>query len=355
MAEITVRAIDSALAMEEIQKRLGDEALIISTKRVDGQIEITATDDELKPAPDTVEPLVLSNAFRKDGFSSILDEKVKESSVNKKLQASKDFYSTINTRILGISEELTQLRHLIDNVDMNEEPALGTLDKLQMLGFRKSTLKKFSEINNELDIAQALRKMAKSFVNGKCRHFDETDIYFITGLPNSGKSTFINKFISLQKLSDEGREYLSLDDGNKRKLLSTIRNLKHEGDGPESVKKQALVIEAKQQNSDCESLMLQIEAVRPDLKISVIHTMAVGNSYEIIMKSDGFKSAQKQYVAFTKLDVCDISVSEISAMLELSAKCMFFSGIDKVADGAYFAKLDQIESYLLKKLKEEIG
>ena len=34
MAEITVRAIDSALAMEEIQKRLGDEALIISTKRV---------------------------------------------------------------------------------------------------------------------------------------------------------------------------------------------------------------------------------------------------------------------------------------------------------------------------------
>ena len=92
MAEITVRAIDSALAMEEIQKRLGDEALIISTKRVDGQIEITATDDELKPALDTVEPLVLSNAFRKDGFSSILDEKVKESSVNKKLQTSKDFY-----------------------------------------------------------------------------------------------------------------------------------------------------------------------------------------------------------------------------------------------------------------------
>ena len=48
MAEITVRAIDSALAMEEIQKRLGDEALIISTKRVDGQIEITATDDDVK-------------------------------------------------------------------------------------------------------------------------------------------------------------------------------------------------------------------------------------------------------------------------------------------------------------------
>ena len=50
MAEITVRAIDSALAMEEVQKRLGDDALIISTQRIDGQIEITATDEEvIKP------------------------------------------------------------------------------------------------------------------------------------------------------------------------------------------------------------------------------------------------------------------------------------------------------------------
>ena len=73
------------------------------------------------------------------------------------------------------------------------------------------------------------------------------------------------------------------------------------------------------------------------------------------MKSNNYKSAQKKYIAFTKLDLCDISVPEISAMLELSQKCMFFSGIDRVTDGAYFAKVDQIEAYLLKKLKEEIG
>ena len=72
MAEITVRALDSALAMEEIQKRLGDEALIISTKRVDGKIEITATDDELKPLEKKGEPLILGDAFRTGHFASIL-------------------------------------------------------------------------------------------------------------------------------------------------------------------------------------------------------------------------------------------------------------------------------------------
>ena len=355
MAEITVRAIDSALAMEEIQKRLGDEALIISTRRVDGQIEITATDDELQPAVEKAEPLLLSHAFRQDKFSSIMDKKVKEGSFVKNLQTSQDFYSKINTKVSEISDELIQLKHLIDNVDIKEQPVLGTLDQLQILGFRRATLKKFEEINDELNIEQAIRKLAKAFVNGKCRHFDETDIYFITGLPNSGKSTFANKFISLQSLSDYGRDYLSLDDGNKRKLLSEVRNLKREQDAHESLKGKALVIEQTKQAKDLETLILKIEEIRPDLKISIIHTVEVGASYEISIKSNDYKSIQKKYIAFTKLDLCDISVPEISAMLELSQKCMFFSGIDRVTDGAYFAKVDQIEAYLLKKLKEEIG
>ena len=69
MAEITVRAIDSALAMEEVQKRLGDDALIISTQRIDGQIEITATDEEfIKPEKET-KPLILGDIYRQDNFS----------------------------------------------------------------------------------------------------------------------------------------------------------------------------------------------------------------------------------------------------------------------------------------------
>ena len=42
-------------------------------------------------------------------------------------------------------------------------------------------------------------------------------------------------------------------------------------------------------------------------------------------------------------------------MIELGNKCMFFSGMDKVKDGAYYSKVDQIKSYLLKKIKEEIS
>ena len=46
MVEITVKAADSASAMEEIEKRLGADAMIVSTNRIDGQIEIVATNDD---------------------------------------------------------------------------------------------------------------------------------------------------------------------------------------------------------------------------------------------------------------------------------------------------------------------
>ena len=53
MVEIKVQASDSAAAMEEVEKRLGSDALIVSTTKVDGKIEIVATnrkpDSQTKP------------------------------------------------------------------------------------------------------------------------------------------------------------------------------------------------------------------------------------------------------------------------------------------------------------------
>lgn len=50
MPVITVRATDSAAAMDEVIRRLGPDALILSTRSREGQVEIVATDEEA-PAP----------------------------------------------------------------------------------------------------------------------------------------------------------------------------------------------------------------------------------------------------------------------------------------------------------------
>ncbi len=50
MPVVTVRAADSATAMDEIIRRLGPDAMILSTRARDGQVEIVAT-DEVIPVP----------------------------------------------------------------------------------------------------------------------------------------------------------------------------------------------------------------------------------------------------------------------------------------------------------------
>ena len=103
MAEITVRAIDSALAMEEVQKRLGDDALIISTKRIDGQIEITATEEEVIKPEKEIKPLILSDIYRQDNFSAVLDRKVGEAESDTDRNASSDLYSEVTNKISKIN------------------------------------------------------------------------------------------------------------------------------------------------------------------------------------------------------------------------------------------------------------
>ena len=45
MSTIVVRASDTALAMDEVERRLGPDAFILSTKTNKGQVEIRATTD----------------------------------------------------------------------------------------------------------------------------------------------------------------------------------------------------------------------------------------------------------------------------------------------------------------------
>ena len=71
---------------------------------------------------------------------------------------------------------------------------------------------------------------------------------------------------------------------------------------------QALVIEKTDENLDLDFFFLELKKIKPDVKISVINTIAVGSSYDLLIKSIQPKVHQSQFVAFTKLDICDISV-----------------------------------------------
>ncbi len=354
MAEITVRAIDSALAMEEIQKRLGDDALIISTSRKDGQIEIIATDEDTSETKNNAQPLILDNAYRKDSFSSVYNEKFSKLTDGLVDIDPKELETHLSNRIDRICSELADCKNLLNSLNLDETADLRVIDKLQLVGIKYSGLKIIGLHPDDNSLTKAIQKIAKRFVSGKCPHFESTQLFVITGKKNSGKSTFAKKFISLMEAKDDEVEYLNFDDQNLKRFFKTLRALSSNDGNGNSVQTQKLVLDTALEGTDLDLFLSKVLKEVNGTNVSIIRTVEVGNSYERLLKEFSHSTQTREYIAFTKLDICDISMPEISALLEMSKKCMFLSGIDKVEDGLYYAKLDQIETHIQNKLKEEL-
>jgi len=62
--------------MEEIEKRLGSDALILATNRVGAEIEIIATNDDVSKYQKQMKPLVLDTKYEVKGFSDVLKQKL---------------------------------------------------------------------------------------------------------------------------------------------------------------------------------------------------------------------------------------------------------------------------------------
>lgn len=57
MPEIIVKGVDSADAMEQLEKLLGKDAMILKTVRRDGMVEITGTNDPAPQHPPSPKPV----------------------------------------------------------------------------------------------------------------------------------------------------------------------------------------------------------------------------------------------------------------------------------------------------------
>tara|TARA_B100001057_G_scaffold386463_1_gene393408 strand:+ start:7009 stop:8043 length:1035 start_codon:yes stop_codon:yes gene_type:complete len=342
MTEITVRAADSSLAMEEIQKKLGDNAFIISTRKTGGQIEIVATDDDAALSKKD-KPFLLAGDYKINSFSSILDGKISASSEEPADNASNEMGA--NKQIDHLISQLLQLKRVNSET---QKIALkdDSYKKLRLMGFSKQVVESLQQTAVSDEIEELIKKISKTFVSGKNKHFDESDVFIVVGQKNSGKSVFAEKFCSMMQDKNENCSISQIDDKNSKKLFKVAKDsLNTDANG--------LIIEKTYGNLDLDFLFLELKKIKSDVKISLVNTVAVGSSYEFLMKSIDPDLHQNQFVAFTKLDLCDISVPEISAILELDLKCLFFSGIDQVDDGLYFAKISQIEAFLTKKIIEK--
>ena len=353
MVEITVKAADSASAMEEIEKRLGADAMIVSTNRVDGQIEIVATNDDPSKYQKTPEPLVLDKNYRIRGFSDVLNSKL--SADDKPLiNEPSENHNQIVQNAENIKSEIDKLVELSIPSNETKQNETTVSELFQMSGIKKSIIENTEYSDSVSSVEDASKNLAKAFINGKCDHFESSSLFIVTGSKGSGKTLFTKKLKTLFENQIDPKSCTIFEQSGVKNSLTKIKSWFSKNGSEISEKKQVGIIEL----SDIENIdefLLNLSKQDSDTKISIVNLMPVGNSYEYLMKNMPKKRFENEYLALTKLDLCDLSIVEIAAFVELNHKCMFFSGVRSSEEGLYFAKVGETADHIVQTIKSRIG
>ena len=234
MPELTIRAADSSLAMDEIERKLGPDALILSTEKRDGLIEIIATNE-----PDQIASASIASAeklklrLNRDDNGTV-EGKIKSAAEKSKLRIEAEALD--NNKSIGgkinfseaLAAEISTINepHVgdLEQQDVNQDPnglmpsfqkivnelefivkttteltavkpsQLSDENKLRILGFSPSVVNVLTQNEPEKsDIKDFAKSFSRGIVNGKSHHFDESDMIIVVGEPGAGVTTLVKK------------------------------------------------------------------------------------------------------------------------------------------------------------------
>ena len=401
MPELTIRAADSSLAMDEIERKLGPDALILSTEKRDGLIEIVATNE-----PDQVASASIASAEKlklrlRGDDSDTVEGKIKAAAEKSKLRIQDEVLDDDKNTVgkINFSEALAAEFSTIDSAsssnsvpeDNAEDPnnlmpsfqkivnelefivkttseltatkpvALSDKNKLRILGFSSGVLKRLTESEAEkYDINDLAKSFARGIVNGKSRHFDDSDIVIVVGEVGAGVTTLtkkLEKFLSKIEPSNK----LKVLESNFSEGVQSILKSKTSGNVTSLFRKSSegsseetkLLIEFDGQPEDLPKHLYKIAEVNPDLKVSVVYALEVGKSYHHVLDLMRKFDMPDVYVALTKMDLFEVTTAELSAISDANRKILFFSGLKIIEDGLDFAKVAVMESFLTNLIDNE--
>ena len=401
MPELTIRAADSSAAMDEIERKLGPDALILSTEKRDGLIEIVATNE-----PDQVASASIASAEKlklrlKGGDNETVEGKIKAAAEKSKLRIQDEEldvskstvgkinfsealaaeFSTINdanadnlelqdnaedpTGLMPsfqkIVNELEFIVKTTSELTATKPPSLSDKNKLRILGFSSDVVDMLTQKELEKpNLTDLAKTFSRGIVNGKSHHFDESDIVIVVGAAGAGVTTLVKK---LEKFlpKAELKTKLKVLESNFSEGIQSILKSKTAGNVTSLFRKSSegsseetkLLIEFDGQPEDLPKHLYKMAEVNPELKVSVVYALEVGKSYHHVLALMKNFDMPDVYVALTKMDLFEVSTAELSAISDANRKILFFSGLKVIEDGLDFAKVAVMESFLTNLIDNE--
>jgi hypothetical protein len=272
---------------------------------------------------------------------------------------------------MAFEQKLSELQFLVDGtiaLGQQRDTSLSINAKMKMLGFSNrtaTTLIDKNEPNHELH--DLMRQFTRRVVQGKSKDFDASQIILVCGAERSGKtllskklakflpthtaaqnSTLIlqnNRVISDPLSGDLNSLFKSSSDANVTSLFRKRQDTALDGS--------RLIVDYEGPMDLLNSVLMRLEALEHKPQVSVIYTLEVGKSYDAVRQALETLQIPNLSVALTKMDLLEVSISELSAVFDLGRKIQFFSGLKTLEDGLDFAKISVVEDFLLNIVRQD--
>ena len=408
MPRLTVTAIDSLTAMEEIVSKLGEDAVILSTRKIRGQVEISASND---PVPGGLPPRKTRSAKKSKSFTDIFTQadqsllqipaedidaiqttrrKAHEQIIDEAIDLNEltvdprmadhdtnviEFETPVASPLSSpkvadpnyhaLADEIAQLRRQINGMVVTEATALrheignSLTMRLKTAGFSDTVLDRFGHVMRHLPVAEAhaafIATLAEAVAVDQAYSLLDADIYIIAGPHGAGKTSLAAKLAArlsddIARLSLASYEVTSGGQNgcrnNARLLNLPFVDLTVGLDADLLTHNGKLVIDAGADTRRLESLQADIEQTLPEAKICRIVPLPGAYSAQAIKRAIETYGKDGAYIALTRLDECEIAAPEFSVLAESRAKLALLTASRSLVDSLLIASQDPVAQYL---------
>ena len=370
-----IKAKDTASAMEKVVRELGEDCVILSTKKVNGQVSITASNS--KKAKEAVKKrydkkkfanIYKINSGKLDIKNNIIKNPHKKLSENK--MSSPGFLDLHYKDI--IKEEMNILLEKIDKklenvyiTDNHKNYNFSNFLKLKQMGFSNKILEKFLDknLNNSYEDSRVnfFRKLSENLSSPFPERILNSKLILVTGTSGTGKTTMAAKIAStiVDKLGRNNIVLAELCRNSKsasedlksfaRLLNIPITNQLKNGDLSDTMilnDNAKIVVDLAGDIETGNKIIESLEARHGDNNICSILCLQSGSSREMIENTWKKIKAQRPIIALTKSDECNLSSMAMSKIVELKGQVGLVSGTRSIVDSLLFTNSDILAKYM---------
>ena len=371
----TVKAKDTSSAMEKVITELGEDCVILSTKKKNGMIEMTASNQmKYKSA--------VKKRYNKEKFSNIYNLKSGKLKINKenikKVENKTDIARNINLDTINkiIKQETSTLLekldkkleniYLTDFKNVSKNIIFSYYLKLKELGFSSKVLDKYHEALDkeesfEVSKYKLYRKLSELMAAPYPERIFNSKLIMVTGPSGSGKtamaakiaSTIVDKYgrnnIVLAELCRNSNTATENLKSYARLLNIPITNSLQNGDLSDTMilnDNARIVVDLAGNIETGNKVIEELEKRHGDKNICSILCIQSGSSPEMIESTLRKVKAQRPIVALTKSDECNISAATLSHLAEKKAKIGLVSGTKSIVDSLLFTDANILAKFM---------